>query len=166
MACVNQGSHSFTCHPRVYPQVEMSVDTLWLVLISWSWPGWHGEILRWFARLKTVIHTNICRSAQELNPWPWNCKFNALTTRLPSYTCHLYSLLRRFSSATCGGIKLSGNQPTKCLLKTTMDIYDFFCHYYTEQITYTFTKTTSNTPWAVKRSQPILSVTSSKINGY
>jgi len=22
MACVNEGSHSFTCHPHVYPQVE------------------------------------------------------------------------------------------------------------------------------------------------
>jgi len=119
MACVNQGSNSFTCHPRIYPQVEMSVDTLWLVLISCpakgrSWHGWHGEIPRWFARLKTVTHTNICRSAQELNPWPWNCKSNALTTRLPSYTCHLYSLLRRFSSVTSGGIKLSGNQPNVC----------------------------------------------------
>ena len=56
MARVNKGSHSFTCHPHVYPQVEwtipaftpqlQSIITLWLVLISCpdegrrlSWPG-------------------------------------------------------------------------------------------------------------------------------
>jgi len=67
MASVNEGSHSFTCHPYAYPQVEwtipaftaqlQSITALWLVLISrpaegsrLSWPGWLGEILRWFAR--------------------------------------------------------------------------------------------------------------------
>jgi len=67
MARVNEGSHSFTCHPHVYPQVEwtipaftpqpQSIIALWLVLISrpaegrrLSWPGWLGEILRGFAR--------------------------------------------------------------------------------------------------------------------
>jgi len=43
MARVNEGSHSFTCHPHVYPQVEwtipaftsqpQSITTLWPVLI-------------------------------------------------------------------------------------------------------------------------------------
>jgi len=54
--------HSFTCHPHVYPQIEwaipafkpepQSITALWLVLISrrLSWPGWLGEILRWFVR--------------------------------------------------------------------------------------------------------------------
>jgi len=67
MARVNEGSHSFTCHSHVCPQVEwtipafipqpQSITALWLVLISrpaegrrMSWPGWLGEILRWFAR--------------------------------------------------------------------------------------------------------------------
>jgi len=67
MARVNEGSHSFTCHPHVYPQVEwtmpaftpqpQSITALWLVLTSrpaegrrLSWPGWLGEILRFFAR--------------------------------------------------------------------------------------------------------------------
>jgi len=57
--------HSFTCHTHGYPQVEwtipastpqpQSITALWLVLISCaaegrrlSWPGWLGEILRWF----------------------------------------------------------------------------------------------------------------------
>jgi len=57
MARVNEKSHSFTCHPHVYPQVELtipaltlqpqSITALWLVLISrttevrrLSWPGW------------------------------------------------------------------------------------------------------------------------------
>jgi len=26
MACVNEGSHSFTCHPHVYPQVEPAIE--------------------------------------------------------------------------------------------------------------------------------------------
>jgi len=44
MTRVNEGSHSFTCHPHVYPQVELtipafnsqpqSVTALWMVLIS------------------------------------------------------------------------------------------------------------------------------------
>jgi len=43
MARVNKGSHNFTCHPHVYPQVEsaipafdpqpQSITALWLVLI-------------------------------------------------------------------------------------------------------------------------------------
>ena len=66
MARVNEESHSFTCHPHVYPWVEraipaftpqsQSTTALWLVLISrpaegrrLSWPGWLCEILRWFA---------------------------------------------------------------------------------------------------------------------
>jgi len=57
MARVNEGLHSFTCHPYVYPQVEstipafapqlQSVAALWLVLIfrpaegrRLSWPEW------------------------------------------------------------------------------------------------------------------------------
>jgi len=65
MARVNEGSHSYTCHPHFYPEVEwtipaftlqpQSITALWLVLISCptegrrlSWPTWLGEILRWF----------------------------------------------------------------------------------------------------------------------
>jgi len=67
MAHVNKGSHSFTCNPHVYPRMEwtipafttqpQSITALWLALISHhaegrrlSWPGWLGEILRWFGR--------------------------------------------------------------------------------------------------------------------
>ena len=74
MARVNEGSHSLTCHPHVYPQVKwaipaftpqpQSIPELWLVLISrpaegrrLSWPRWLGEILRWSVYLsKTVSH--------------------------------------------------------------------------------------------------------------
>ena len=44
MACVNEGSRSFTCHQHVYPRMEstilpftlqlQSITTLWPVLIS------------------------------------------------------------------------------------------------------------------------------------
>jgi len=57
MACVNEGSHSSTCHPHIYPQVErtipalttqpQSITALWPVHIfhptegtSLSWPKW------------------------------------------------------------------------------------------------------------------------------
>ena len=75
MVCVNEGSRSFTCHPHVYPQVKwtipvftpqpQSITALCLVLISrpaegrrLSWPGWLGEILRWFV---THLSTNRAR---------------------------------------------------------------------------------------------------------
>jgi len=64
MARVNEGSHSVTCHPHVYPQVEwtipaftpqpQSITALWQLIsrpiegTRLSWPGWLGEIWRWF----------------------------------------------------------------------------------------------------------------------
>jgi len=79
LARVNDGSHSFICHPQVYPHMErailafilqpQSITALWPVLISrsaegrrLSWPGWLGEILSWFARPKTVTYPSINRS--------------------------------------------------------------------------------------------------------
>ena len=74
LARVKEGSHSFTCQPHVYPFIwnepswfyptplqPQSITALWQVLIfhpaegrRLSWPGWLGEILRWFPRLKKV----------------------------------------------------------------------------------------------------------------
>jgi len=58
-ARANEGSHSFMCHARIYPQVEWTIPAfipppqitaLWLVLIfcpaegrRLSWPGWLSE---------------------------------------------------------------------------------------------------------------------------
>jgi len=81
LARVNDGSHSFTCHPHVYlhgmrypaftPQPQ-SIAALWPVLISHpaegrrlSWPGWLCEILRWFARPKTVTHPVLAAVARN-----------------------------------------------------------------------------------------------------
>jgi len=54
---------AFTPHPQ-------SITALLPVLISrpaegrmLSWPGWIGEILNWFARLETVIHSVIAAAA-------------------------------------------------------------------------------------------------------
>jgi len=93
--------HSFTCHPHVHPQVEWTIPAynitpscsasrnFWLAFISrftkgrrLSWPGWLGEILKWFARPKTVTHPSICHGGWELNLRPSSCESNALTTRL------------------------------------------------------------------------------------
>ena len=79
-AGVDEGSHSFTCHPHVHPEVECtipaftpkphSITALWLVLISrrrLSWPGWLDEILRWFTRPKTVTHPSMSHGGLESN---------------------------------------------------------------------------------------------------
>jgi len=67
MARVNEGSHSFTLPPTrlstsglnytcLYSLQPQSISALWLVLTfrpaegRLSWPGWLGEILRWFIR--------------------------------------------------------------------------------------------------------------------
>jgi len=76
----HSASHTFICKwnepylPLLHPQPH-SIIALWLVLISHpadgrrlSWPGWLGEILRWFARPKTVTRPSICHGGQELNP--------------------------------------------------------------------------------------------------
>ena len=77
-----------------------SVASLWLELISrltegrrLSWPGWLGEILRWFARRKTVIHPSICRGGRELNPRPSSRESNTLTTRLTSHPIYVLTLI-------------------------------------------------------------------------
>jgi len=83
MACANEGSFSFTCRPHVNPQMEQSIPVftpqpqsitaLWLVLISrpaegrrLSWPGWLGEIPRWFACPKTVTHPSTNRARRRV----------------------------------------------------------------------------------------------------
>jgi len=90
MAHVNEGSHSFTCRPHVYPQVEwtiraftpqpQSITALWPALVPCptegrmpGWPRCLGEILTCFARLKMVTHpsTNRARcTATSLKHWP------------------------------------------------------------------------------------------------
>jgi len=67
MARVKEGSHSFTCHPHVYPQVEwaipaftlqpQSITALWLVLISRPAEGMEAE-LAWEAEL--ALSRNVC----------------------------------------------------------------------------------------------------------
>jgi len=80
---------SVTCHPHVYPHgishpafisqpqtisplISRPAEGRWL-----SWPGWLGEILRWFARPKTVTHPSISRG-WESNSQPSFRKFTRL----------------------------------------------------------------------------------------
>ena len=101
MSRYNEGSHSFTCHPHICPQASSRrASPFRLVLTSCptegrmlSWPGWLGEILKWFACRKTVIHPSICRGSQELNPQPSSRESCALTSGLPSHHGELWSYL-------------------------------------------------------------------------
>jgi len=75
--------------PTPQPQ---SITALWLLLISrpaegrrLSWLGWLDEILRWFARPKTVTHPSTSRGGRESNLQPSSRESNALTTRPPNH---------------------------------------------------------------------------------
>ena len=97
-ARVNKGLGSFTCHPYMYVHLKWNKPaftpgpqnvTLWLVIISrptegkkLNWPGWLGEILRWFIRPKTVAHP---RGGGESNSRPLSRKSDALTRRQSHY---------------------------------------------------------------------------------
>ena len=48
-----------------------------------SWPGWLGEILRWFAHPKTVIHPSTSCGGRESNSGQSSRKSSALTTEPP-----------------------------------------------------------------------------------
>ena len=67
-----------------------NVTSLWLVLIShstWgrklSWPGWLGEILRWFIRPKMVTHPH---GGGESNSRPLSRKSDTLTRGQSHYS--------------------------------------------------------------------------------
>jgi len=72
MACVNEGSHSFACHPRLstsgmnctsaFTPQRQSINALWPVFIfrpaehrRLSWPEWPVKT-RWFTHPQTVTH--------------------------------------------------------------------------------------------------------------
>jgi len=93
-ACVNKGLRNFSCHPYVHPKWNKPaftpgpqiVTSLRLVFISrptegrrLSWPGWLGEILRWFIRPKTIAHR---RGGGESKSRPLSRKSDAITRRL------------------------------------------------------------------------------------
>jgi len=63
-------------HPAFTPQPQ-SITAVWPVLIfrpaegrRLSWPGWLGEILRWFVRPKTVTHPVLAAAAGMESPTP------------------------------------------------------------------------------------------------
>jgi len=75
-------NHTCLYSPAAVPH---SVTALWLVLISrpaegrrLSWPGWHREILRYFARQKTVTHPGTIRGGRESNSGPSSHELSAL----------------------------------------------------------------------------------------
>jgi len=119
MTLHNERSHSFTCHPHVYPQVEwtipaftplqQSVTALWLVPVLISRPqelrvgGWVGlgGLAKYWSSLapsplppKTVNHhPSISRGGRESNSRPSNRASSALTTRLPGLSVSFWVTL-------------------------------------------------------------------------
>ena len=101
MAQVNEGSHCFTCHPHVYPQVEwtipgftpqpQSVTAFWLVLIScptegrrlsWSWwlvtnwsgsPAWRRSPV--LVRTVTSMNRTLDDQSRSTATVPWRYHF-------------------------------------------------------------------------------------------
>ena len=89
--------HAILAATHVYPKWNKPaftpgpqiVTSLWLVIISHStegrrlnWPGWLGEILRWFIHPKMVTHPG----CGESNSRPLSCKSDALTRRQSHYS--------------------------------------------------------------------------------
>ena len=108
MARVNEGSHSFTCHPHVYPQVEwtipaftpqpQSITALWLVLLSrptegsrMSWPGLSDRQCKGTnaPSLKSPVEdeerpTDGASSQFPSAPWhSWLCNQNDNSSQIP-----------------------------------------------------------------------------------
>ena len=128
MARVNEGSHSFTCHPHVYLQMKyaipaftpqpQSITALWLVPISHpsegrklSLPGWLGKILRWFNHPKMVTHPSASHGSREWNSQASSHESNTLTTRPPSHHVTSSSVVRSVSLHLTGQLvsRLSNN---------------------------------------------------------
>jgi len=85
--------HIGTSHPAFTPQPQC-ITAHGLGLISrpadmgrrLSWPGCLAEILRWFARPKTVTHQSISRGGRESNSPISSRESNAVTTGLPNHS--------------------------------------------------------------------------------
>jgi len=112
-ARVNKGLRSLICHPYVHTKWNkpafipgpQNVTSLWLVRIfrptegrRLSWPGWLGEIPRWFIRPKTVTHPRGCGKS---NSRPLSRKCDALTRRQSHYSTGniiVHNLLFKFAA--------------------------------------------------------------------
>jgi len=130
MARVNEGSHSFTCHPHVYPQVEwithaftpqpQSITALWLVLISrptegrrlsWKLCTAYGKRhCQWVTSSDHQGHfryslskmIELLRSARSLIPNSWLRRlFRLFVTWKPLSTEPIVAVLHQFSSVYC-----------------------------------------------------------------
>jgi len=94
LARVNEGSHSFTCHPHVHPQVEWTIPAftpqpqsaiaLWLVFNSrpaegrrLSLPWWLGEYWCCLPALRRAGNPSPRRGGRESNSRPSSRKSNA-----------------------------------------------------------------------------------------
>jgi len=111
MARVNDGSHSFTCHPHVYPQVNIPYLPLlpnrrasphigWysfsIPLRVESWVGLSGWLqMRWFTHPQMVTHPSTNRAQHrvtlliDINTLPLSqarvCAANNFWTKWPTY---------------------------------------------------------------------------------
>ena len=91
MACVNEGSHSFTCHPLVYPHMERAILPSLTSRRASAHFGRHSCPVP--LRVGGWVGLGVSRGGgRQSNSRPSSCKSNALTTRLPG---QMWSGLRK-----------------------------------------------------------------------
>jgi len=101
MALVNEGSHSFTCHPHVCAQMEWAILPLLpshsCTLAGTHFPvplwvgGWVGlgvgYILRWYTRPKMVIHPSTIWAWHRVILWICPMLLETATNRTSLMAC-------------------------------------------------------------------------------
>jgi len=108
-----------------------SVTARWLVFISrpsegrrLSWPGGLGEILRWFARPKTVILPSICcgdRPVANTTPRPYHwttepppCRLYTVNEMLQTWICRCWCRCWH----RCSWVVNATSTKTRCVVST------------------------------------------------
>ena len=134
MAHVNEGSHSFTCHPHVYPRMEwtipaftpqwQSITALWLVLISRPAEGrrlsWPGEILRWFVHQRRPPIPVLTGPDVEQLRWYAQRRYQYATLPqvIPSYLKHVSNYYVTYTAS----FWLSGQLPSLLVQSCTFTV--------------------------------------------
>ena len=154
MARVNEGSHSFICHPHVYPQVEWTIPAItpllqcvtarWPVLISrpaegrrLSWEvEWSGAVLcsiictSWRRRMTAVTSTTAIRACVKRSPATRSHCWPSLLTRSRTTGTACNSWVRHICTSTCDECLVTGIWIGFCLTRPiSLCLDSFLCMY-------------------------------------